>query len=79
MLAFKVIFPPWNRTFVYVNYSHFLFFFKFSGMDDASFAKLHSKVYLKGFTTGSIIYERDTPSDTAYIILHGSVSVRYFL
>ena len=48
-------------------------------MDDASFAKLHSKVYLKGFTTGSIIYERDTPSDTAYIILHGSVSVRHFV
>lgn len=44
-------------------------------MDDASFAKLNSKVYLKGFTTGSIIYERDTPSDTAYIVLHGSVSV----
>lgn len=48
-------------------------------MDDESFAKLHSKVYLKGFTTGSIIYERETPSDTAYIILHGSVSVRCVL
>lgn len=44
-------------------------------MDDASFAKLHSKVYMRGFALGSTIYERDAPSETAYIVLHGSVSV----
>lgn len=48
-------------------------------MDDASFAKLHSKVYMRGFGAGSTIYERDTPSETAYIVLHGSVSVRNVL
>ncbi len=44
-------------------------------MDDHSFAKLNSKVYMRGFATGSTIYERDTPSETAYIVLFGSVLV----
>lgn len=55
-----------------------IFFNVYSGMDDESFAKLSSKVALKGFAAGSTIYTRDQTSDLAYIVLAGAVSVRTF-
>lgn len=46
-----------------------------SDMDEWSYALLTCKIFLRGYETGSIIFEKGAPSDYAYIILHGSVRV----
>ena len=42
-------------------------------MDDWSYALLSTKVQLKGYDVGEIVYQKGMRSEHAYILLHGSV------
>jgi len=54
---------------------YMIFLLHYRDMDDWSLALLSCKVALKGFRPDTTIYQRDSPSDFAYIIVGGAIKV----
>lgn len=46
-----------------------------SGMEESSYHKLITRVKVRGFAAGSIIYKKNDPCEFAFIVLHGAVTV----
>lgn len=44
-----------------------------SEMDKLSYAVLSSRITMKSFSAGEIVYRKEAPSDHTFIVLHGSV------